>query len=81
MNNIQINDFEIGNTLPLTIIGGVNVLESDQLCSEVANTFVDLSKNIHLTLYLKDHSIKQIDLRINLFVAQALLKGCICLKR
>ena len=44
MNNIQINDFEIGNTLPLTIIGGVNVLESDQLCSEVANTFVDLSK-------------------------------------
>ena len=42
MNNIQINDFEIGNTLPLTIIGGVNVLESDQLCSEVALSLIHI---------------------------------------
>ena len=56
MSNIQINDFEIGNTLPLTIIGGVNVLESDQLCSEVANTFVDLSKKHSFNFIFKEFS-------------------------
>lgn len=81
MKNIQINDFEIGNTLPLTIIGGVNVLESDQLCSEVANAFVDLSKKHSFNFIFKGSFDKANRSSYKSFRGPGLTKGLYMLEK
>tara|TARA_X000000950_G_scaffold127803_1_gene159757 strand:+ start:643 stop:1473 length:831 start_codon:yes stop_codon:yes gene_type:complete len=44
MMNIQLNGFEIGNDSPLTVMGGVNVLESEDLVMRVAESFKEATE-------------------------------------
>ncbi|MBK5940361.1 3-deoxy-8-phosphooctulonate synthase [Halochromatium roseum] len=50
---IRLGNFQIGNTQPLTIIGGLNVLESQDLALEVAQVFVDTCSRLGLPYVFK----------------------------
>ena len=41
MNNLELRDFTIGNSEPMTLMGGVNVLESRDLAMEVAEKVME----------------------------------------
>ena len=45
MNDIQLRKFTIGNAQPLTLMGGMNVLESRDLAFRVAEEFKSASDN------------------------------------
>ena len=42
--SIQLNGFEIGNDSPLTVMGGVNVLENEDLVMRVAESFKEATE-------------------------------------
>ena len=42
--SIQLNGFEIGNVSPLTVMGGVNVLENEDLVMRVAESFKEATE-------------------------------------
>ena len=42
--SIQLNSFEIGNDSPLTVMGGVNVLENEDLVMRVAESFKEATE-------------------------------------
>ena len=41
MNDLELKNFTIGNNEPMTLMGGVNVLESRDLAMQVAEKFKD----------------------------------------
>ncbi len=55
---MKINGRDVSNENRLTVFGGVNVIESDDLLN-----LKYYQKNWILIMYLKPHSIKQIDLQ------------------
>ena len=46
MNDIQLRKFTIGNAQPLTLMGGMNVLESRDLAFRVAEEFKSASDKL-----------------------------------
>ena len=73
--SIQLNGFEIGNDSPLTVMGGVNVLENEDLVMRVAESFKEATEKIKLIGYLKDHLIKQIEVQLILLEGLVSKKG------
>ena len=53
MNDIQLREFTIGNTQSLTLIGGMNVLESRDLALRVAEEFKTVSDKLHINYIFK----------------------------
>ncbi len=53
MNNLELRDFTIGNSKPMTLMGGVNVLESRDLAMEVAEKFKVISDKLNINYIFK----------------------------
>jgi len=53
MNDIQLREFTIGNTQSLTLMGGMNVLESRDLALRVAEEFKTVSDKLHINYIFK----------------------------
>jgi 2-dehydro-3-deoxyphosphooctonate aldolase (KDO 8-P synthase) len=49
----QLGHVNIGNELPMVLIGGMNVLESEELALEVARVFVDTCKDLGIPYIFK----------------------------
>ena len=41
--SVKINEIEISNNLPFTVFGGMNVLEDEVTCMEIAKRLKELS--------------------------------------
>ncbi len=53
MQRLQINDIEIANDQPLTLFGGLNVLESRDLAMQVAEQFVQTTQKLNIPYIFK----------------------------
>lgn len=53
MNDIQLREFTIGNSKPLTLMGGMNVLESRDLAMRVAEEFKTVSDKLEINYIFK----------------------------
>ena len=53
MNSIELSDFQISNHQPLCIIGGVNVLESEDLAMRVAEKFKATTEQLDMPWVFK----------------------------
>ena len=53
MNNLELKNFTIGNTEPMTLMGGMNVLESRDLAMEVAEKFKTISDKLNINYIFK----------------------------
>ena len=53
MNKLELRDFTIGNTEPMTLMGGVNVLESRDLAMQVAEKFKVISDKLNINFIFK----------------------------
>ena len=53
MNDIQLREFTIGNSKPLTLMGGMNVLESRDLAMRVAEEFKTVSDKFEINYIFK----------------------------
>lgn len=51
--NLQIGSLKVGNDLPITIFGGINVLESKELALTVAEHFVEVCQKLNLPYVFK----------------------------
>jgi len=59
---MKLRNFNIGNSETLTLMGGMNVLESRDLAMHVAENYLrSLLKNIILITSSRDHLIKLIE--------------------
>ncbi len=53
MSNIKLSDFTIGNEEPMTLMGGVNVLESESVVMSVAEKFAETSSSLKINWVFK----------------------------
>lgn len=53
MNDLELRNFVIGNSQPLTLMGGVNVLESRDLAMQVAEEFKVISEKLNINYIFK----------------------------
>jgi len=53
MSSINLNNFNIGNYEPLTLMGGVNVLESDSVVMNVAEKFAESTRDLNINWIFK----------------------------
>jgi 2-dehydro-3-deoxyphosphooctonate aldolase (KDO 8-P synthase) len=51
MNDLELRNFVIGNSQPLTLMGGVNVLESRDLAMQVAEEFKVISEKLNINYF------------------------------
>jgi len=53
MNSLKLNNFNIGNIETMTLMGGVNVLESDSVVMNVAEKFAESTSNLNINWIFK----------------------------
>ena len=53
MSNLKLNNFNIGNLETMTLMGGVNVLESDSVVMNVAEKFAESTQNLNINWIFK----------------------------
>ena len=53
MNDLELKNFTIGNDEPMTLMGGVNVLESRDLAMQVAEKFKEISVKLGINYIFK----------------------------
>ena len=53
MSSINLNNFNIGNYEPMTLMGGVNVLESDSVVLNVAEKFAESTRDLNINWIFK----------------------------
>ncbi|MBD63513.1 MAG: 3-deoxy-8-phosphooctulonate synthase [Gammaproteobacteria bacterium] len=53
MSNLKLNNFKIGNIEPMTLIGGVNVLESEKVVMNVAEKFAESTRDLKINWIFK----------------------------
>ena len=53
MSSLKLNNFNIGNLEPMTLMGGVNVLESDSIVMNVAEKFAESTRNLNVNWIFK----------------------------
>lgn len=53
MQTIKVGDISIANDAPMVLIGGLNVLESESLALETAQTFADICKSLAIPFIFK----------------------------
>lgn len=52
-STIELNGFEIGNDKPFVLFGGMNVLESEDLAFEIAETYIDICGRLGIPYVFK----------------------------
>ena len=50
---VKVNDITIANDLPLTVFGGINVLESRDLAMRVCEKFMEVTNKLQLPYIFK----------------------------
>ena len=53
MSSLKLNNFNIGNLETMTLMGGVNVLESDSIVMNVAEKFAESTQNLNINWIFK----------------------------
>ena len=53
MNNLKLRNFEISNEGNLTLMGGMNVLESRDLAMKIAEKFAKVSESMQINYIFK----------------------------
>ena len=53
MSSLKLNNFNIGNLETMTLMGGVNVLESDSIVMNVADKFAESTRNLNVNWIFK----------------------------
>ena len=53
MSSLKLNNFNIGNLETMTLMGGVNVLESDSIVMNVAEKFAESTRNLNVNWIFK----------------------------
>ena len=53
MSSLKLNNFNIGNLETMTLMGGVNVLESDSVVMNVAEKFAESTRNLNINWIFK----------------------------
>ena len=51
--SVKINEIEISNNLPFTVFGGMNVLEDEVTCMEIAKTLKETCSKLALSFVFK----------------------------
>ena len=75
MSSINLNNFNIGNYEPMTLMGGVNVLESDSVVMNVAEKFAESTKDLNINWIFKGSYDKANRSSISSFRGPGIEKG------
>ena len=75
MNDLELRNFVIGNSQPLTLMGGVNVLESRDLAMQVAEEFKVISEKLNINYIFKDSFDKANRSSVNSFRGPGIEEG------
>jgi 2-dehydro-3-deoxyphosphooctonate aldolase (KDO 8-P synthase) len=75
MNDLELRNFVIGNTQPLTLMGGVNVLESRDLAMQVAEEFKVISEKLNINYIFKGSFDKANRSSVNSFRGPGIEEG------
>ena len=76
-STITVGDIAIANDAPMVLIGGLNVLESESLALEVAQTFSEVCASLSIPYIFKASFDKANRSSINSYRARASKKGLI----
>ena len=75
MNDLELRNFVIGNSQPLTLMGGVNVLESRDLAMQVAEEFKVISEKLNVNYIFKGSFDKANRSSVNSFRGPGIEEG------
>ena len=75
MNDLELRNFVIGNSQPLTLMGGVNVLESRDLAMQVAEEFKVISEKLNINYIFKGSFDKANRSSVNSFRGPGIEEG------
>ena len=75
MNDLELRNFIIGNSQPLTLMGGVNVLESRDLAMQVAEEFKVISEKLNINYIFKGSFDKANRSSVNSFRGPGIEEG------
>lgn len=75
MNDLELRNFVIGNSRPLTLMGGVNVLESRDLAMQVAEEFKVISEKLNINYIFKGSFDKANRSSVNSFRGPGIEEG------
>jgi 2-dehydro-3-deoxyphosphooctonate aldolase (KDO 8-P synthase) len=75
MNDLELRNFIIGNSQPLTLMGGVNVLESRDLAMQVAEDFKVISEKLNINYIFKGSFDKANRSSVNSFRGPGIEEG------
>ena len=75
MNDLELKNFTIGNNQPMTLMGGVNVLESRDLAMQVAEKFKEISVKLDINYIFKGSFDKANRSSINSFRGPGIVEG------
>ena len=67
MNDLELKNFTIGNNEPMTLMGGVNVLESRDLAMQVAEKFKEISVKLDINYIFKGSFLFSVKSFLNIF--------------
>ena len=75
MSDLELRNFVIGNSQPLTLMGGVNVLESRDLAMQVAEEFKVISEKLNINYIFKGSFDKANRSSVNSFRGPGIEEG------
>ena len=75
MSSLKLNNFNIGNLETMTLMGGVNVLESDSVVMNVAEKFAESTQNLNINWIFKGSYDKANRSSISSFRGQGIEEG------
>ena len=74
MKTLKLENFKIGNQEPMTLMGGVNVLESESIVMTVAEKFAQTTEKLNINWILRGLLIKPIEALFLHLEVQGLMK-------
>ena len=75
-NTIEVGELKVSNTLPFTLFGGMNVLESRELALEIAASYKEVTDKLGIPYVFKASFDKANRSSISSFRGPGLEKGC-----
>ena len=75
MKDISIKGFQIGNDQDLTLMGGMNVLESEETTLLVAEKFKEVTEKLDINWIFKASFDRLTEVQLILLEAQVWMKG------
>mgnify|MGYP001162609945 FL=1 len=81
MSNVKLNNFDIGNNKSMTLMGGVNVLESELVVMNVAEKFAEATSKLNINWIFKGSYDKANRSSISSFRGPGLEEGLMMLEK